>query len=74
MTEDVVISWGVGFYSAKQDKNITHHVTGVFVDVFNSSVRATVQKGLEVQTVNLTIERAQDIGFINFEALSVFLK
>lgn len=65
-----VISWGVGFYDVKEDKDITHNVTNIFIDSFSSTVKVTVQKGLKVYTVNFSMEHAQEIGFINIKALS----
>lgn len=65
-----VISWGVGFYDVKEDKDITHNVTNIFVDSFSSMVKVTIQKGLEVYTVNFSMQHAQEIGFINIKALS----
>ena len=65
-----VISWGVGFYDVKEGKDITHNVTNIFVDSFSSMVRVTIQKGTKVNTVDFTMEHAQEIGFINIKALS----
>ena len=65
-----IISWGVGFYDLKEGKDITHNVTNIFVDSFSSMVRVTIQKGRKVNTVDFTMEHAQEIGFINIKALS----
>ena len=65
-----VISWGVGFYDVKEGKDITHNVTNIHIDSFNSMVKINIQKGSTVYTVNFTMEHAQEIGFINIKALS----
>ena len=65
-----VISWGVGFYDVKENKDITHNVTNIFVDNFSSMVKVTIQKGLKVYAVDFTMEHAQEIRFINIKALS----
>ena len=65
-----VISWGVGFYDIKEGKNITHNVTNIVIDSFNSMLKVTIEKGLKVYTINFTMEHAQEIGFINIKALS----
>jgi hypothetical protein len=67
-----VISWGVGFYDIKEEKDITHNVTNIFVDSFSSMVKVTIEKGLKVYTVDFSMEHAQEIGFINIKALSNF--
>lgn len=64
-----VISWGVGFYDVKEDKDITHNVTSIVVDSSSSMVKVTIQKGVKVYTVNFSMEHAQEIGFINIKAL-----
>lgn len=65
-----VISWGVGFYDIKEGKDITHNVTNIVIDRFNSMVKVTIEKGLKAYTVDFTMEHAQEIGFINIKALS----
>ena len=70
----VVVAWGVGFYDIKEKKEITHNVTNIYVDSFNSLVNVTIQKGIEVYTVSFSMSHAQEIGFIDIEKLQKYCK
>lgn len=67
--KEKVISWGVGFYDPIQDKSVTHNVTNIFIDSHSSMVKVIIEHGIDVKSVNLSIEESQEIGFINIQAL-----
>lgn len=72
--KEPVIVYGVGDYSIKEGKDVTHNVTNISVNIFDSTVIAVIEKGIEVSQVKLTMEVAQEIGFINVRALKQFCK
>ena len=55
-------------------KNITHRVTNVNVNIFDSSVSVTIEEGTEVNVINISLQQAKEIGFITFDALKIFCK
>jgi hypothetical protein len=52
----------------------THNVTGIYIDSFSETVRVIIEQGLSVNTIQMTMEHAQDIGFINVKALKDYVK
>lgn len=66
---DSVISFGIGYYDPKEDKKITHNVTSIRVDSSSSTTTVIIEKGIEVSSITLSMELAEEIGFINVKAL-----
>lgn len=52
---------------------VNYHVTNIFIDVYNSVAIVTIEQGMSVSRVNITLEEAEDIGFINVKALSRYI-
>lgn len=52
-----------------EDQKNTTNINSINIDNFMQTVSVTTQKGLRVQVVNMSMENAQDIGFINVDAL-----
>ena len=50
-------------------KDITHRITNMDVDILNSNVKLTIEKGTQVKVLNMPLQEAKDIGLINFDAL-----
>jgi len=69
-----VICYGSATIDVKTMKEVTHHVTFIHVDNFKDTVEFVIQRGLSVDTVKIPMEHAEDIGFINFNALSEYCK
>jgi hypothetical protein len=74
--KEPIIVFGIGGYSIKDGKYVTHNVTSVKIDVVHNSqfVTVVIESGIEVNEVSLTMESAQEIGFINVNALKRFCK
>jgi hypothetical protein len=74
--KEPVIVFGIGWYSIKDGKDVTHNVTSVKIDVVNNPqfVTVVIENGIEVNQVSLSKESAQEIGFINVNALKRFCK
>jgi hypothetical protein len=72
--KEPVIIYGVGCYSIGDGQDVTHNITSIIVDRFDSTVTVVIEKGIEVSQVKLTMEVAQEIGFINVRALKQFCK
>ena len=69
-----VIVWGTTFLNQETMENATHHVTGIYVDSHSSIVTVNIEKGTSVDQIKISMEAAQEIGFINIQALSKFCK
>ena len=67
---DAVIVFGGAFFDVKTGKDVTHHVNGIYVNGIDKEVTVFIQHGLRVYQVKMTMEHAEDIGFINVKALS----
>ena len=52
----------------KTIKNTTN-ISNIFIDSFNEMVKISMQKGLRQETIDMSIEYAEEIGFINLNAL-----
>ena len=68
-----VISFGSKLLTG-DGRDVTHMVTSINVDSWNHMVTVVIEKGLTVDTVEITMEQAQDIGFINLNALEKYCK
>ena len=47
-------------------------IENVRVDDLEQTITLTLEKGTKVESLNMTMEKAQDIGLINFNALNYF--
>lgn len=68
-----IITWQPKSFDLKTGKRPTHFVTNFSVDPFDSVVKVVIQKGLTVNTISMTMERAQEIGLINLSTLKHLL-
>jgi hypothetical protein len=73
MKKNIVVSWGVGFFCMKENKLVTHNVTSIYIDK-TSTVNVCVHKGRDVEVIKLSMDEAQEIGFINIKALTKYCK
>ena len=69
-----VITWGQTFMHPKTLETPTHRINGVYIDSFNSDAVISIQKGIEVNQVKVSIEELQEIGFLNFDKLDRYCK
>lgn len=46
-------------------------VTHIFVDSFEHTVKFVIEKGLQVDTIKVTMGLAQEIGLINLDKLNL---
>lgn len=69
-----VVVWGVAFFDVKENKDVTHNVTNIHIDSISSIVQITIEKGIKVDVVKISIEQAQKIGFINIKSLEMYCK
>jgi hypothetical protein len=67
------IVYGVGFLHLETMKPATCNITMIHIDNFQHTCFVTREKGSDVKTFTLTMERAQEIGFINIDALEPYL-
>ncbi len=63
------ILYGDVAFDVKTGKDVDINVTGLYIDNFNQSIRVTIQTGLEVKLINMSMEEAQYIGLININAI-----
>jgi hypothetical protein len=68
-----VLSFRNILFSVKELKSVTHRITSISIG-HDDVVSIVVEKGLEVTTYKITIEMAQEIGFIKLEALKNIIK
>ena len=47
-------------------------IEGARVDDWEQTITLTLEKGTKVESLKMTMEKAQDIGLINFDALNYF--
>lgn len=69
-----VISWGNSFFDLEKRKTVTHKVTDILVNSMSSMVTVIIDDGITVSSVKFSMEHAQEIGFINIEALQNYCK
>ncbi len=75
--KEVLIGYGVSSVKINSDLTplkVTHRATSVNVDNLNRTISIVIEKGIEVNAVELTMEEAQRIGFVNFNALKAYCK
>ena len=71
-----VIAWKIptGGYSPRQDKIVDYSVQNLHIDYFSGVIHVVMQKGNRVDQFDITMEYAQEIGFINFDSLKPYCK
>lgn len=47
-------------------------IEGIQVDNWEQTITLSLEKGTKVESLKMTMEKAQDIGLINFDALNYF--
>lgn len=67
---DDILVYRAGFLDLKTMKSPTRIVTSINIDNHFGIVYVSVVKGLSVDSFKMTMEHAQDIGFINIQALN----
>jgi hypothetical protein len=68
-----VIAYKNSLYSIKEGKNVTHRISSVRVDQYDM-VNIVVEHGMEVDTLVISMEKAEEIGLINFDVLKEIIK
>lgn len=74
MKKEIVLNWGVGFLQIKTMKKVTHHVTNIHVDSMSSMLYVIIEQGTKIERIQISMNEAENIGFINFDALKKFIK
>ena len=74
MMRDITIVFGDTFLDNKTLTRPTHRVTSLSVDDQTLEVLISMQKGLTVEHIKMTMSEAQGIGLINLDALKTFCK
>ena len=64
------LSW----FDAETLNEVTHRVTTMRVDIYDSQVYLVIEKGAKVESINLSLQEAKHIGLINFDVLKPFCK
>ena len=72
MSSKKVIVWKSQDFQMDTLKDSTHKVTSLHIDNSSGLLTIGIQKGNRVEQVAVTMEQAQQIGFINFNALDRF--
>lgn len=75
MSKNKIILWGQPIVQDKDIKQTTF-VNNIFVDSRNSMISISLEKcgTTEVNVIRISMEQAQDIGFINFGKLADYIK
>ena len=64
----------LAWFDVETLNEVTHRVTKMSVDIYDSQVHLTIEKGAKVESINLSLQEAKHIGLINFDALKPFCK
>ena len=64
----------LAWFDAENLNEVTHRVTTMRVDIYDSQVYLVIEKGAKVESINLSLQEAKHIGLINFDALKPFCK
>ena len=70
--EDKIIKW-TGPLLLNND-TVTHYVTSIHVNPITSMVHVHILKGVNIEHCTFSMAEAQEIGFINFNALLKYCK
>ena len=68
-----VISWRNSLFNTTKLKTVTHRISNIYIDE-HSVVSVVIESGITVNTVKFSMEYAQEIGFINLDALKNYCK
>ena len=52
----------------------THNINNIYINMERGNIDFVIQKGMNITTVSITLEHAQDIGFINVDKLEMYCK
>ncbi len=76
MPKKVSIAWKGGFNTefikSGEIKNVTHRVTSMHIDNFTSKITVNIEKGINVNTITISMQDAIIMGFIDFDALKKY--
>jgi NADH/NAD ratio-sensing transcriptional regulator Rex len=64
------VVWGVSLFDVDTLKDATHNVTSIHIDRFSNMAKVVIEKGTKVEVLNISMDEAQRIGFININALT----
>lgn len=67
--DNIIISYGYNLYDIKQKGTTTHSIRSIYIDNRVSNLSIIVDHDLEVSIINISMEEAEEMGFINFQAL-----
>lgn len=67
------IIFGAGLFDIDTLKDIDVRITGIHVDVMNNMVTVIRERGMDVKRITLSMEHAEEIGFINVKALKDYV-
>lgn len=65
--------YGVSYLTRAQEY-ATHNITNIHIDNRGHMVQLTIEKGLNINQVTMSMEHAQNIGFINIDVLKCYCK
>lgn len=71
---DKVIHYGIGMVDIKSMKPVTHKITSINIDNISAQIKVVYEKGSEVNQFKISMEQAQEIGFINLNAIEKYIK
>lgn len=55
-------------------EDITHRVTHIDINVSEDKFKVIIQKGLQINQINLSLKEAEFLGILNLQLLEVFCK
>lgn len=67
-----VIVYGLSTHDNITDEKATHNVTGLIVGRADM-IDVTIESNGGVNRISMTMEKAEEIGFINFNAIKQFI-
>jgi hypothetical protein len=75
MKREKIVVYGPGLFDVKTGKDIDFHVTSIIFKK-NNMIEIVFEnhKTLKVHRIEISVEHAQDIGFINFYALGQYFE
>lgn len=74
MKKDLIVAIGTPYFDLETLKAPDVFITNIDINILQGIVNITFEKGLKVSRVNLTLNEAQSIGFLNKKALIPYLK
>lgn len=73
MSKDVNISYRGGWFDPRTGRDYTHRITSLSCDR-EHICRIVVEKGVTVDTLYLSVEVLEELGFFNFNAIKDYMK